>query len=182
MSRDGEDWDTYGCSRLGGDGPRDLGRAMVAETTISRGADAFVDRPVEALKVIVLNYDRLVRAGLVPDGARTISPSLPRYLLAGGAVAGSSPVRRCSGWAAGGPGGWPTRAGPGGTRAPTSGPRSAPPPLSSPSRSSTWTGTPGRSPRRIAAWPPTTSACSTRCPRWTTTPGPCAGSGSGSRS
>ncbi|MFF0654288.1 hypothetical protein [Micromonospora tulbaghiae] len=88
MSRDGEDWDTYGCSRLGGDGPRDLGRAMVAETTISRGADAFVDRPVEALKVIVLNYDRLVRAGLVPDGARTISPSLPRYLLAGGAVAG----------------------------------------------------------------------------------------------
>ncbi|WP_435153623.1 hypothetical protein [Micromonospora aurantiaca (nom. illeg.)] len=88
MSRDDEDWDTYGCSRLGGDGPRDLGRAMVAETTISRGADAFVDRPVEALKVIVLNYDRLVRAGLVPDGARTISPSLPRYLLAGGAVAG----------------------------------------------------------------------------------------------
>ncbi|WP_431874375.1 hypothetical protein [Micromonospora marina] len=88
MSRDGEDWDTYGCSRLGGDGPRDLGRAMVVETTIGRGADAFVDRPVEALKVIVLNYDRLVRAGLVPDGARTISPSLPRYLLAGGAVAG----------------------------------------------------------------------------------------------
>ncbi|MEU8068145.1 MULTISPECIES: hypothetical protein [unclassified Micromonospora] len=84
MSRDGEDWDTYGCSRLGGD----LGRAVVTETTIGRGVDAFVDRPVEALKVIVLNYDRLVRAGLVPDGARTISPSLPRYLLAGGAVAG----------------------------------------------------------------------------------------------
>ncbi|MEU8089286.1 hypothetical protein [Micromonospora chalcea] len=88
MSRDGEDWDTYGCSRLGGDGAKDLGRAVVAETTIGRGADAFVDRPVEALKVIVLNYDRLVRAGLVPDGARTISPSLPRYLLAGGAVTG----------------------------------------------------------------------------------------------
>ncbi|MEW2591141.1 hypothetical protein AB0893_12055 [Micromonospora aurantiaca] len=84
MSRDGEDWDTYGCSRLGGD----LGRAVVTETTIGRGADAFVDRPIEALKVIVLNYDRLVRAGLVPDGARTISPSLPRYLLAGGAVTG----------------------------------------------------------------------------------------------
>ncbi|WP_422745631.1 hypothetical protein ACN27B_15400 [Micromonospora sp. WMMD754] len=61
---------------------------MVTETVISQGADAFVDRPIEALKVIVLNYDRLVRTGLLPDGARTISPSLPRYLLAGGAVVG----------------------------------------------------------------------------------------------
>ncbi|MFI7073421.1 hypothetical protein [Micromonospora sediminicola] len=88
MSRDGEDWDTYGCSRVGGDSPRDIGRSMVTETVISQGADAFVDRPIEALKVIVLNYDRLVRTGLLPDGARTISPSLPRYLLAGGAVVG----------------------------------------------------------------------------------------------
>ncbi|PGH46280.1 hypothetical protein COO58_01430 [Micromonospora sp. WMMA1996] len=88
MSRDGDDWDTYGCSRVGGDSPRDIGRSMVTETVISQGADAFVDRPIEALKVIVLNYDRLVRTGLLPDGARTISPSLPRYLLAGGAVVG----------------------------------------------------------------------------------------------
>ncbi|WP_254910039.1 hypothetical protein [Micromonospora sp. NBS 11-29] len=88
MSRDGDDWDTYGCSRVGGDSPRDVGRSVVVETVVSQGADAFVDRPVEALKVIVLNYDRLVRTGLMPDGARTISPSLPRYLLAGGAVAG----------------------------------------------------------------------------------------------
>ncbi|MFI7425392.1 hypothetical protein ACIBPB_00245 [Micromonospora sp. NPDC049836] len=88
MSRDGEDWDTYGCSRVGGDSPRDIGRSLVAETVISQGADAFVDRPIEALKVIVLNYDRLVRTGLLPDGARTINPSLPRYLLAGGAVVG----------------------------------------------------------------------------------------------
>ncbi|MGC4887228.1 hypothetical protein [Micromonospora sp. DT227] len=88
MSRDGDDWDTYGCSRLGGDSPRDVGRSVVVETVIGQGTDAFVDRPVEALKVIVLNYDRLVRTGLVPDGARTISPSLPRYLLAGGALGG----------------------------------------------------------------------------------------------
>ncbi|MFG1673056.1 hypothetical protein [Micromonospora sp. NPDC049282] len=88
MSRDGDDWDTYGCSRLGGDSPRDIGRSMVVESVIGQGADAFVDRPVEALKVIVLNYDKLVRTGLVPDGGRTISPSLPRYLLAGGAVGG----------------------------------------------------------------------------------------------
>ncbi|WFE38641.1 hypothetical protein [Micromonospora sp. WMMD998] len=88
MSRDGEDWDTYGCSRVGGDSARDIGRSMVVETVISQGADAFVDRPVEALKVIVLNYDRLVRTGLLPDGGRTISPSLPRYLLAGGAIGG----------------------------------------------------------------------------------------------
>ncbi|MFI5835002.1 hypothetical protein ACIA5A_15155 [Micromonospora sp. NPDC051300] len=88
MSRDGDDWDTYGCSRLGGDSPRDIGRSVVVESVISQGADAFVHRPVEALKVIVLNYDRLVRTGLVPDGGRTISPSLPRYLLAGGAVGG----------------------------------------------------------------------------------------------
>ena len=88
MSRDGDDWDTYGCSRLGGDSPRDIGRSVVVESVIGQGADVFVDRPVEALKVIVLNYDRLVRTGLVPDGGRTISPSLPRYLLAGGAVGG----------------------------------------------------------------------------------------------
>ncbi|MCZ7439515.1 hypothetical protein O7598_24140 [Micromonospora sp. WMMC241] len=88
MSRDGDDWDTYGCSRLGSDSPRDIGRSMVVETMIGQGADAFVDRPVEALKVIVLNYDKLVRTGLVPDGGRTISPSLPRYLLAGGALGG----------------------------------------------------------------------------------------------
>ncbi|MGC4894648.1 hypothetical protein [Micromonospora sp. DT31] len=88
MSRDGDDWDTYGCSRFRYEESGDFGKAVVAETTIGRGADAFVDRPVEAMKVIVLNYDRLVRAGIVPDGARVLSPPLPRYLLAGGAVLG----------------------------------------------------------------------------------------------
>ncbi len=88
MSHAGEDWDTYGCSQLRRRDDRDLGRAMVVETTISRGVDAFVDQPLEALKVVTINYDRLVKAGAIPDGARTISPSLPRYLLAGAAVGG----------------------------------------------------------------------------------------------
>ncbi|WP_341716181.1 hypothetical protein QQG74_19425 [Micromonospora sp. FIMYZ51] len=88
MSRAGDDWDTYGCSRIAQHDDRDLGRAIVVETTIGQGTDAFVDQPVEAVKMIVLNYDRLVRAGIVPDGARTISPSLPRYVLAGAAVGG----------------------------------------------------------------------------------------------
>ncbi|MER5456470.1 hypothetical protein ABT008_16940 [Micromonospora sp. NPDC002389] len=88
MSRDGDDWDTYGCSRIPQRDSKDFGRAMVAETVISRGVDSFVDQPVEALKVVVVNYDLLVRAGTVPDGARTISPSLPRYLLAGAAIGG----------------------------------------------------------------------------------------------
>ncbi|WP_232510826.1 hypothetical protein [Micromonospora maris] len=83
VSRAGQEWDTYGCSRFPQRDNRDFGRAVVMETTISRGIDAFVDRPLEALKVVTLNYDLLVRAGTVPDGARTISPSLPRYLLAG---------------------------------------------------------------------------------------------------
>ncbi|MFI7024697.1 hypothetical protein ACIBMZ_18465 [Micromonospora sp. NPDC049900] len=88
LSRDGDDWDTYGCSRIRQRDSKDFGRAMVAETIISRGVDSFVDRPLEAFKVIVVNYDLLVRAGNLPDGARTISPSLPRYLLAGAAAGG----------------------------------------------------------------------------------------------
>ncbi|MEW2477482.1 MULTISPECIES: hypothetical protein [Micromonospora] len=88
VSRAGQEWDTYGCSRFPQRDNRDFGRAVVMETTISRGIDAFVDQPLEALKVVTLNYDLLVRAGTVPDGARTISPSLPRYLLAGAAAGG----------------------------------------------------------------------------------------------
>jgi hypothetical protein len=36
--------------------------------------------------VVAVNYDRLVKADIVPDGARTISPSLSRYLIAAAAV------------------------------------------------------------------------------------------------
>ncbi|MGC5028821.1 hypothetical protein [Micromonospora sp. DT229] len=88
ISRAEQDWDTYGCSRFPQRNSRDFGRAVVMETTISRGVNLFVDQPLEALKVVTLNYDLLVRAGTVPDGARVISPSLPRYLLAGASVGG----------------------------------------------------------------------------------------------
>lgn len=88
MSRevDDEGYDTYGCAWLPDRDDANFGRAAVAETTIARGADQFADDPVEALKVMVVNYDLLVRAGTVPDGARTISPSLPRYLIAAAAL------------------------------------------------------------------------------------------------
>ncbi|MEU9510110.1 hypothetical protein AB0D32_27955 [Micromonospora sp. NPDC048170] len=94
MSRDADDYDTYGCALLPGRDDENFGRAAVAEMTIGRGIDTFVDRPLEALKVVTINYDLLVKAGTVPDGARTISPSLPRFLLAAAAlvavVAGST--------------------------------------------------------------------------------------------
>lgn len=81
-----EDYDSYGCSRLPGHDDENFGKAFVAETVISSGIDEFVDRPLDALKVVAVTYDQLVRAGTVPDGARTISPSLPRYLVAAAAV------------------------------------------------------------------------------------------------
>ncbi|MEW2377448.1 hypothetical protein AB0883_15295 [Micromonospora sp. NPDC047812] len=86
MSRDSDEYDTYGCALLPGRDDGNFGRAFVAEMTISRGVDTFADRPLEALKVVTVNYDLLVKAGTVPDGARTISPSLPRFLLAGAAI------------------------------------------------------------------------------------------------
>ncbi|GAA1229259.1 hypothetical protein GCM10009676_09730 [Prauserella halophila] len=91
MTREGGEWSSYGCSHH----TDEIGQAMVAESVIARGTDTFTDRPVEALKVMVVNFDQLVRSGTVPDGARTIDPPLPRYLLAGallGAVAAGSAV------------------------------------------------------------------------------------------
>ncbi|MEU5906652.1 hypothetical protein ABZ780_20050 [Micromonospora sp. NPDC047467] len=82
MSRDGDDYDTYGCALLPRRDDENFGRAAVAEMIIGRGVDTFPDRPLEALKVVTVNYDLLVKAGTVPDGTRTISPSLPRFLLA----------------------------------------------------------------------------------------------------
>ena len=80
--RAADGFDTYGCASFGGE----FGKSFVAEAVIARGIDGFADRPLDAVKVIAVNYDLLVRAGSVPDGARTISPSLPRYLLAAAAV------------------------------------------------------------------------------------------------
>lgn len=88
LSREVDDdgYDRYGCAWLPDREDTNFGRAAVAETIIARGADQFPDDPVEALKVIVVNYDLLVRAGTIPDGARTISPSLPRLLIAAAAL------------------------------------------------------------------------------------------------
>ncbi len=82
---DGE-FEHYGCAHLPGDDDENFGKAFVAETAVATGVDQFVDRPLSALKVAAVNYDGLVKAGVVPDGARTISPSLPRYLVAVAAV------------------------------------------------------------------------------------------------
>lgn len=76
----------YGCAHLPGDDDENFGKAFAAEMRIAGGVDQFHDRPLEALKVIAVNYDSLVKAGVVPDGARTISPSLPRYLVAVAAI------------------------------------------------------------------------------------------------
>ena len=86
LSRDGDEYDRYGCSSLPGGEDENFGKSFVAETRISVGVDQYADRPLEAVKIVAVNYDQLVRAGIVPDGARTISPSLPRYLIAAAAV------------------------------------------------------------------------------------------------
>jgi hypothetical protein len=78
LSPAGDEYDRYGCSQIEGD----FGNKFVAETMIDDGVDEFVDRPLDALKVIVLNYDQLVKSEIVPDGARTIRPSGPRYIAA----------------------------------------------------------------------------------------------------
>lgn len=86
LSRDGDDYDKYGCSRLPGHDDENFGKAYVAESMIGNGIDAFTERPVDALEVAVVNYDLLVRSGAIPDGGRTVSPSLPRYLVAAAAI------------------------------------------------------------------------------------------------
>jgi hypothetical protein len=78
LSRKADGFNSYGCASFGGG----FGKSFVAEQMIAQGIDGFTARPLDAVKVIVVNYDLLVKAGSVPDGARTISPSLPRYLVA----------------------------------------------------------------------------------------------------
>lgn len=86
LAREGDEYKRYSCALLPGVSDENFGRAFVAETVIGRGVDQFPDRPLEAVKVVVVTYDTLVKAGTVPDGSRTISPSLPRYLIAAAAV------------------------------------------------------------------------------------------------
>jgi hypothetical protein len=83
LSRKKDGFDKYGCASFGGD----FGKSFVSEQLISQGVDGFEDEPLGAVKVAAVNYDLLVKAGSVPDGARTISPSLPRYLVAVAALA-----------------------------------------------------------------------------------------------
>ncbi|GAA2690315.1 MULTISPECIES: hypothetical protein [Actinosynnema] len=86
LSKEGGEYASYGCALLPGRGEENFGRAFVAELAIRRGVHQFADRPLEALKIVAVNYDQLVRAGTVPDGGRVLSPSLPRYLLAAAAL------------------------------------------------------------------------------------------------
>jgi hypothetical protein len=87
FSRDGEDYDHYGCSQLPDPHGKNFGKQFVAETTIADGIDQFVDDPLGAVKVMVVNYDQLAKSAIIPSDARTISPSLPRYLAAAAAIA-----------------------------------------------------------------------------------------------
>ena len=87
LSAGDDGYDRWGCALVPTDTPAELGRAVAAEYGIQRGIDPFVDRPLEAIKVIAINYDLLAKAGSIPADARTISPPLPRYLVALAAVA-----------------------------------------------------------------------------------------------
>lgn len=87
---DDDEFEHYGCSKFYGDiedaDGDEFGKAFAMEELAPAGADQFLDRPLEAVKILAVNYDTLVKAGVVPDGARTIEPSAPRYLLAVAAV------------------------------------------------------------------------------------------------
>lgn len=86
LSPNGDGYDTYGCAHFPEDDGDNFGKAFVAESVISRGVDQFADAPLDALKVVVVNYDTLVRGGAVPDGSRTVNPPLGRYLAAAAAL------------------------------------------------------------------------------------------------
>ncbi|MHA6619953.1 hypothetical protein [Pseudonocardia sp. DLS-67] len=88
MAREDDEFDTYSCGFLAGGEIDDggFGSRAVAESRIGAGIDGFVDRPLDALKVVVINYDQLVALDVLPDDARTFSPSLPRYLIAAAAI------------------------------------------------------------------------------------------------
>ncbi|PRY40691.1 hypothetical protein CLV43_106432 [Umezawaea tangerina] len=87
LKRADDEYDKYACALLPDSDDENFGKAFVAESMIRNGVDQFPDRPLEVLKVVAVNYDLLVKSGAVPDGARTISPSLPRYLVAAAAIA-----------------------------------------------------------------------------------------------
>lgn len=90
LSPAGDELDHYGCSNFTDDdieNDENFGKAFVSEQMLPQGAAEFVDRPLDALKVAVVNYDTLVKTGTLPDGARTITSSASRYVLAAAAIA-----------------------------------------------------------------------------------------------
>ncbi|HEY2056908.1 MAG TPA: hypothetical protein VGH57_00945 [Amycolatopsis sp.] len=82
-----DDFDHYTCSRFPGAYDANFGKSFVAESKIADGIGGFSKQPLNAVKTIVVNYDQLVRSSTIPDGSRTITPSLPRYLIAIAALA-----------------------------------------------------------------------------------------------
>lgn len=85
-----DELDHYGCSNFTDDdieNDENFGKAFVSEQMLPQGTAEFVNRPLDAVKVAVVNYDTLVKTGTLPDGARTITSSASRYVLAAAAVA-----------------------------------------------------------------------------------------------
>ncbi|HWS37992.1 MAG TPA: hypothetical protein VN408_35320 [Actinoplanes sp.] len=74
-------WKKYTCAMF--DGGFEL---MRLEGGLGPGIPQFAGDPLSTVKVAAVNYDRLVRTGLLTDGPRTINPYLPRYLMAAAAV------------------------------------------------------------------------------------------------
>lgn len=72
----------YGCSLLPAAADENFGKSFVAETEIANGIAGFADQPLDAVKIMAVQYDALANAGIVPQDARVIYASAPRYLLA----------------------------------------------------------------------------------------------------
>ncbi|EIF00516.1 hypothetical protein [Saccharomonospora glauca] len=83
LSQHDDEYENWACSHFPGAYDENLGKSFAAENMIARGIDQFVDRPLDALKVVVVNYDLLVGSGVLPDGSREINAPIGRYVIAG---------------------------------------------------------------------------------------------------
>lgn len=86
LSQGEDEYDQYTCSHLPGAYEENFGKSYVAETVIASGIDQFADRPLDALKVVVVNYDLLVGSDTLPDGVREFDAPVGRYVVAGATV------------------------------------------------------------------------------------------------
>ncbi|WP_231641043.1 hypothetical protein [Saccharomonospora sp. NB11] len=82
LSQRDDEYGTWACSHFPGAYEENFGKSVVVESMIANGVDQFVDRPLEALKVVVVNYDLLVGSGHQPDGSRQIDAPIGRYVVA----------------------------------------------------------------------------------------------------